>query len=115
MPAGNLRERVIFEQQLENDTSYGAVTGDWEAQFEVWARMQAVVRNFGTPEGVAAQRLTEVARVVVTVRSSSNSRLVTSAWRIRHKQTGTLYNIRAVTPDERRAYIDFLVEAGVAQ
>lgn len=115
MPAGDLRERVVFEQQLENDTSYGSVAGDWEAGFEVWARMKSIVRNFGSPEAVAAQRLTEVARVVFTVRYSSDTKLVTSAWRIRHKNSGTLYNIRAVTPDERNAYIDFLAEAGVAQ
>ena len=111
MAAGDMRERVFFALQLEVDTSYGKAVGDWEEQFEVWARVRALVGS----EPVLAQRLTGVQPVIVTVRSSSDTRLVTAAWRIRHKQTGALYNIRAVPPGERKDYIDFLCEAGVAQ
>jgi SPP1 family predicted phage head-tail adaptor len=97
-------------QQAE-DAEGGETVGDWTEQFTCAARIRPLVGS----EPVIAQRLTGVQPAVITVRSSSLTRTVDSSWRIRNARTGTQYNIRAVTPDERRAYIDFLCEAGVAQ
>lgn len=111
MPAGELRQRVAFEKQAEVASSFGIEAGDWTEQFQVWCR----VRPLRGTEPVIAQRLVGVQPIVLTVRSSSDTRLIDASWRARHVHSGALYNIRAVTPDERKAYIDLLTESGVAQ
>lgn len=108
--AGELRERVAFDQIAEADTSYGITAGDWEEMFRVSARIKPLRGS----EPIIAQRLQGVQPVVIKVRSSSNTRLVDTSWRVRNVRSGATYNIRAVTPDERRAYIDLLCEGGVA-
>lgn len=110
--AGELRERVAFDQQFVEDysPSYGLTVGDWQEQFTCAARIKPLV---GT-EPIQAQRLKGVQPLVITVRSSQNTRMVDSSWRIRNARTGTQYQIRSVTPDEKRTWIDFLCEAGVA-
>lgn len=111
MPAGELREKVAFEEQAVSDSSHGIVAGDWEEQFRVSARIRPLIGS----EPVIAQRLTGVQPVIITVRSNANARRIVAAWRVKNVRTGTLYQIRAVTPDETRDYIDLLCEAGVAQ
>lgn len=110
MGAGELRERVAFDEISDSDTSYGIAAGDWEEQFRRDARIRPLV---GT-EPVIAQRLTGVQPIVITVRSDSLTRTVTTAWRIRNVRSGDAFNIRSVTPDEKRRYVDFLVEKGPA-
>jgi hypothetical protein len=39
---------------------------------------------------------------------------VTTDWRVRDVRTGTIYNIRDITPSDDRAFLDFLVQSGVA-
>jgi SPP1 family predicted phage head-tail adaptor len=107
--AGDLRWRVAFDQITEADSDLGGTAGDWEEQFSCRARL----RYLKGSEPVIAQRLTGVQPVVITVRSSSLTRCVDASWRVRDER-GTVFNIRSVTPDERRAWIDFLCDAGVA-
>jgi len=108
--AGELRERVAFHEIAEEDSSYGIMRGDYEEQFRRDARIRPLV---GT-EPIIAQRLTGVQPVVIKVRSDSSTRDVTTAWKIVDVRSLTAYNIRAVTPDEKRKYIEFLCDAGVA-
>lgn len=110
MSAGELRERVAFHEIASSDSSFGIVAGEYEEQFRRGARIRPLV---GT-EPVIAQRLTGVQPVVIKVRSDSATRDVTTAWKIVDTRSLVSYNIRAVTPDEKRKYIEFLVEAGVA-
>lgn len=110
MTAGELRERVAFDQLSSEDTDFGIANGDYEEQFRRDARIRPLIGS----EPVIAQRLTGVQPVVIKVRSDSSTRMVTTAWRIRDVRSGTDYNVRAVTPDEKRIYIEFLCESGVA-
>lgn len=110
MSSGELRERIAFDLVAESDTTYGIVAGDWDEQFTRAAR----IRPLRGSEPVIAQRLSGVQPVVITVRSDPETRLITSAWRARDARAGTHYQIRAVTPDEKRRYIDLLCETGVA-
>ncbi len=110
MPAGELRERVAFDQIAESDSSYGIVAGEWEEQFITAARIRFLVGS----EPVIAQRLQGVQPAVITVRSFIATRRVDTSWRARNVRTGEIFNIRSVTPGEDKAYIDFLCEAGVA-
>lgn len=108
---GDLRQRIAFEKIASSPSSFGIEAGDWVEQFIRWAQTQYLR---GT-EPVIAQRLVGVQPVVVSVRSDSQTRQIDASWRARHVRTGQLFNIRAVTPGERRDYIDFLCESGVAQ
>lgn len=110
MSAGELRERVAFHSIADSDSSYGITAGEYEEQFRRAARVRPLV---GT-EPVIAQRLTGVQPVVIRVRSDSETRDVDTAWKIVDVRSLVAYNIRAVTPDEKRKYIEFLCEAGVA-
>lgn len=110
MSAGELRERIAFAIVAEADSAYGTIAGEWADQFTVAARIQPLRGS----EPVIAQRLQGVQPVVIKVRSSSDTRRITTAWRARDDRKGTLFNIRSVTPDERRVYIEMIAEAGVA-
>lgn len=110
MSAGELRERVAFEEPSSLETDEGIVAGPWTERFQRWARLQPLR---GT-EPIIAQRLAGVQPVVVSIRSDLSTRTVTSAWRVRHLRDNDMYNIRAVTPDESLEYIDLLCETGVA-
>jgi len=111
MPAGELRERISFYLQAESDTSYGIAAGAWDLQFTVAAR----IRPLRGSEPVIAQRLKGVQPVVITIRASDNARRIDTSWQARNARTGAQYQIRAVTPGEKRDYLDLLAESGVAQ
>lgn len=110
MPAGELRERVTFEKRASADDGYGNTQGAWAAQFSVSAR----IRMLRGTETVMAQRLSGVQPVVVTVYSETRTRALTPDWRLVDARVGTVYNIRTVTPDERKVFIDLLCDSGVA-
>lgn len=112
MAAGKLRERLHFQKRAETDDGYGnPVSGDFATQFTRAAR----VRSLRGSEPIINQRLQGVQPVVVTVRTDSSTKTIDAAWRAVDSRDATkVYNIRAVTPDEKGAYIDFLAEAGVA-
>lgn len=108
MTAGERRERVAFDEIGEDDADGGIVAGVWTEQFRRWAR----VKPLRGSEPVIAQRLQGVQPVVITILSSVDTRTITTAWRARNLRTGDVYQIRAVTPDEKRKEIDLLCEAG---
>lgn len=108
--AADLRQRVAFESQEQEASDYGAVASAWTEQFTRRAR----IRYLKGSEPVLAQRLVGVSPVVITVRSDHLTRTVDASWRLRDSNSGTLFNIRSITPDERRAYIDILCDTGAA-
>ena len=110
MSAGDLRERVAFHSIAEDESSYGIVSGDYAEQFRRAARIKPLLGS----EPVLAQRLSGVQPVVIRVYSDSETRDVTTAWKIVNVRTLASYNIRAVTPDEKRRWVEFLCESGVA-
>ena len=110
MPAGELRERIAFDEIAEDETSYGVAAGDWDEMF----RRAARIRPLPGSEPVIAERLQGTNPVEITTRSDSDTRTVTAAWRIRDVRSGVAYNIRSVVPDEKSKYIRFIVEKGVA-
>lgn len=101
---------MAFHEIAESASSYGIVAGDYSEQFRRAARIRPLVGG----EPVIAQRLTGVQPVVIRVRSDDETRDVTTAWKIVDVRSLAAYNIRAVTPDEKRRWIDFLVEKNVA-
>lgn len=108
--AGQLRERVTFAKRTIVDDGYGNTAGPFADQFTVWARMQFLRGG----EEIMASRLGGKQPVVITVRHSPDAEQIATDWHVRNAATGEVYNVRSVTPDERRAFIDILCERGVA-
>jgi SPP1 family predicted phage head-tail adaptor len=111
MSAGRLRERVWFETRSVTDDGHGNVEGPWVRRFNVAAEIKPRLGS----EAVLAARLSGVQPFTITVRGSSETREVTTDWRMVNYRTDVAYNIRAISnPGQKGKMLDFLVEEGVA-
>lgn len=109
--AGSLRHRVAFDARAETDDGYGnPVSGDFAEQFVV----SADIRSRGGSEAVVAARLEGRNIFGVYVGSSTQTRQITTAWRMRDVRLGTVYNIDAVDAVTDPAWVYLTVESGVA-
>lgn len=109
--AGDLSERVAFASETSAADDYGNEVSGYTDQFTVWAG----IRFLRGTEPVIAQRLQGVQPVIITVRASSDTNQVDTSWRARDVRSGTVFNIRSVTPTDEPGWIDFLTEAGREQ
>ncbi|RUX81401.1 head-tail adaptor protein [Mesorhizobium sp. M7A.F.Ca.CA.004.11.2.1] len=117
---GQLRENIAFDSRGPySGPDDGNTEGPFEERFIVSARRQYLR---GT-ETVMAARLEGRQPVLLTVRANSLSKQITTDWQARDvrsgawvgtKWTGITYAIKAINPTEDRAWIDILVESGVA-
>lgn len=110
--AGSLRRhRVAFDRRAATDDGYGnTVAGDFEEQFECVADF----RHRGGSEAVMAARLEGRQVLGVYVRSSSQTRAITTDWQMRDVRRGTVYAIDAVDSVTDPAWVYLTVESGVA-
>lgn len=109
--AGDLRERLHFQRRAIGDDGFGGeATGEFETVFTCAARRRPLKGG----EGVMASRLNGVQPYIVTVRQSSQTRSVTTAWRIVDaRNPRRVMNITAISdPDGRRAWFDILAIEG---
>ncbi|MDR6757835.1 SPP1 family predicted phage head-tail adaptor [Mycoplana sp. BE70] len=109
MDAGDLHYRVAFDRRSEVDDGHGNTRGDWHEQFQC----RAAYRHLRGGESVLAGRLEGRHPQIITVRASSQTRQVTTDWRVRDVRTGDEFNIRDVTHETDRQWISLLVERGV--
>lgn len=110
MGAGAFRERWTFQQRAED--ANGDRRGPWEAGRTLYADVTFLR---GT-EAVMQDRLTGRQPVVITVRDSSLSRKITSAWRaIDSRSPDRIANITSVSPSRERGFLDILATIGGAQ
>lgn len=109
--AGSLSERVKFQERVGGLDEYGNELTTWQDRATVAARIRP--RHGG--EEVMSGRLQGIQPYTMTVRSSTQTRDVTPAWRAVNARTGAVYNIKTVTnPDERGAMLEMLVIEGEA-
>jgi SPP1 family predicted phage head-tail adaptor len=110
--AGDLRERIAFDQRVELDDGAGNTVGDWAEQFTVAARVLPLKGS----EAVQAARLAGQQPVVITVRMSRQARQIGPEWRARNTRTSAVYAITAppANMDERGQFLDILATAGRA-
>ena len=104
-------EKVAFEALEGGSDGLGGRTSVWVERFP---HRRAAFTHLRGGETVLAARLAGRHQVAINVLTSAAVRKVTAEWRIRDVRTGTIYNIRDVTPSEDRSSIDFLCESGVA-
>lgn len=111
MTAGKLRDRVTFGSRSIVDDGYGnEVSGPFEDHFTVWAGITYLRGS----EAVIAARLEGRQPAVVRVRTSRQSRQITTDWQMRNERDGVIYAVRSIIETEDRAFLDVTVEAGVA-
>lgn len=109
-PAGELRDRVTFEERIIESDEMGGTQGTFSEQFTIAARIRY---RFGG-EQVMAARLAGRQPAIITVRQSSDTLRITTDWRARDIRTGDIFNVRSVAdPDGKRHDLDLLCEKGV--
>lgn len=111
--SGSLRGRVHFQQrQLEPDPWGGDPReGDFATVFTCAAEFIAMRGS----ETVIASRLQGIQPYIVRVRQSADTRAVDETWRIVDaRDTSRVFAIKAppTDPNQKRAWLDFLVEQG---
>ena len=108
---GPLVQLVAFDKRQPADDGYGnTIAGPFVEQFQ----QRAVYIYLRGSEPVTATRLESRQALIVRIRNSAQSRQVGEDWQARDVHAGTLFNIRTITLDNSRAYLDLLVECGVA-
>ena len=65
-------------------------------------------------EAVMAARLQGQVTVVATIYSTTATRQITPAWRMRDVRTGEVYNVRSVIPSDDRHCLEVTAQRGVA-
>lgn len=108
--AGDLFQSIIFDCRIQTGDGFGNMVADWQDKFS----RRAGFAHLRGGEAVLAGRLEGRHAVVIFVRACSQTKYVTTDWRIRDSRTGEIYNIRDITPTTDRQWIDFLCESGVA-
>lgn len=121
--AGQLFEKVAFDERANSSDGSGNAEEDFVEQFECRAGFTFLRGG----EAVIAGRLEGRQPIVVRVRASSNTRQIQPAWRMRNLRNGEwaggsgaeywdgpIYAVRSVVPTENRMFLDVMVESGVA-
>ena len=112
--AGSLTERVAFARRTQVNpdapNDYGNTEDVWVEEFECAAEY----KHLRGSEQVMAQRLVGVHTQIIRVRASSLTRALATDWRVTDVRSGTVYNIRDVTIDPGRQWVDVLAQSGVA-
>lgn len=108
--AGPLIELVAFDKRAPADDGYGNTVAAWTEQFQA----QAAFVYLRGSETVMAARLENRQSLIVRIRQSDAARQVTADWQARDVRRGTVFAIHEVVEDVSRAWVDVLVEAGVA-
>jgi head-tail adaptor len=108
--AGQFDKRVIFDSPSASSDGAGGTTSGWSEEFSTPA---SYLRLRGG-ETVLAARLSGNQPTIITVRYSSQTKMVTQSWRGRDANTGEVFNLRAIVPTDDRAYFEITAESGVA-
>lgn len=106
--AGALRDRIRFDHR--GTDANGDPIGAWVEGFTVWAQLLWLRGS----ETAIAQRLEGRQPVAIVVRTSSQARTITQAFRAVNVRTGAEFNITSVSPAKEPGFIDILAVAGGA-
>ncbi|WP_375458884.1 head-tail adaptor protein [uncultured Enterovirga sp.] len=108
--AGDLRERVRFEEPAASDDGMGNSVQGWTLRF---TRSALYLMQAGS-EAMTAERLAGRQPVTIIVRFDPSTSAVTPAWRLVDLRAGTVFAIRAAADmDRRRAWWTMVCEAEV--
>lgn len=103
--AGALKERLQFQQRALD--ARAEPLGDWEDRFPARAQISYLRGS----ESVLAQRLQGVQPAIITVRSSTATKALTSAWRaLNARDRSQVFEIKSVAPSTTPGFVDILAE-----
>lgn len=106
--AGQLREKVEFQQRNSGADAFGGQFTTWAAQFEAAAEFS----HLGGGEGVEAARIAGREVYKVKVRSNAQTRTVTAdGWRIHETRLDRVFNIISVDAITDQAWVWLRAEA----
>lgn len=111
--AGKLRDKLLFQRREIVDDGFGnEQSGEWETKFTAAADL--IPLKGGEP--VLASRLSGVQPYIIRIRSCSDAREVTPAWRaVDARNQSRMFNITAaVDPDNKNAWLDIMATQAVA-
>lgn len=106
--AGDLREVLNIQNYIEIDDGYGGIISEWQTAFVAPAR----IRTLKGGETVIASRLTGTQTLVATIRYQPEIENAGPDWRAKNGRSETVYDIKSITIDERKAFVDILMETG---
>lgn len=108
--AGELRHRLAFDKRGQGNDGFGNTVTSWREQFVVSAAM----RPRGGSEAVVAARLEGRSLFGIYLRSSTQTRLITTDWRARDARLGTEYAIVHVDGITDPAWVYLDIRSGAA-
>lgn len=103
----------MFQSPTPVDDGHGNYTSGWSDEFTVSARIMPLRGG----EQVMASRLSGTQPVVIQVRSSSQTRTISTDWQaVDARDASRVFQIKAppANMDEKNAFLDILAEQGVA-
>ena len=108
--AGQLIHRVALDMRPEtSDDGLGNYEGEWAEQFQC----RAAFIHLRGGETVMAGRLSGRHTQIIRVRVSSNTRQITTDWRLRDVRRRIDFNIRDIELEENRQFFSLTCESGV--
>jgi SPP1 family predicted phage head-tail adaptor len=107
--AGDLREEIELQALVTVSDGAGGSTQSWETVLTAPAR----IKTLKAGETVMAGRLQGTATVVVTVRNQPALADAKTTWKLKNSRTDQMYEIAAITLDEREAFVDILCTIGI--
>lgn len=108
MSIGQLRKRVYFTAAKRTVDGGGGATLTWAPVLTVWG---ALTPERGR-EALAAGRLESASMAILKIRSGIEARAIDPAWRA--TIDGVDYQLRSITEDPRRKFMEIVIERGVA-
>lgn len=104
MQAGDLRNPMLIQERNKEQNEYGQVSTNYSTKKSVWGD----VRNLSGLEQI--RNAVESSQISASIRIRYTPG-INAGMRIVDLDSGTVYNIQAVTPDpKRRMYIDLKCE-----
>lgn len=116
--SGPLQGKVAFDPPLVSPDAHGGVETGWDTANSVERHVEFIYQRGS--EAVEAARLAGQAVYKIRVRSSAETRAITTAWRMRDLRrddahgADVAYNIREVDAISDRRWVWIVVESGVA-
>jgi head-tail adaptor len=111
MGSGDLRGRFTFLSISPSTGALGTKRGTPVAEFTIPGQL---IPRFGG-EQVMAGRLQSVQPFTLRVRQGTRTRRITTDWQAQNLKTGETFNIRTIAdPNQKRMWLDLLIESGVA-
>jgi SPP1 family predicted phage head-tail adaptor len=107
--AGDLRERVELQALVTVSDGAGGSTQSWETVLTA----AAAIKVLKAGEEVMQGRLASEQTLVVTLRWQPALADALTTWKLKNVRSGKLYNIKSITPDVRKAWVDILCQTDV--